>query len=293
MRSSSTRKAHSTRFRSRKIGRNPDPLRCVPIRARQIAPPHQRGPQPPVGTDCAVGKRRQSQHNTARHHPASDKRSTLRIVPRSPELSCCDRKSAVLRSPRPIAPVSYLWAPFSMSSRPTPPRTSTARRTTSAQGRRACSGAWSAAAAVAAAGEKSVGRSRLGPRAGEKPRGPARRAAVAGGNRASQARVCTLAHFGDTVRPPRRIAVLPPFLIRSAHLTQLTQLTVGGGRRGRTLDLPARIRLGFPLPTSPRPCVRADRRRRSSPNPNVPRPAGAAPRTHRLGMDSNTPQSTR
>ncbi len=43
--------------------------------------------------------------------------STAAVVPRTPELSCCGRKSAVLRSPRQIAPVSYLGTLFSMTSR--------------------------------------------------------------------------------------------------------------------------------------------------------------------------------
>ena len=266
MRSSSTRKARSTRYPPRKIGRNPDPLRSVARGARQIAHSHQRGPQPPVATDCAVGKRRQSQHNTARHHPGSELRSTLRNFPRSPELSCCDRKSAVLRSPRPIDPVSYLWALFSMSSRPTPPRTSTARRTTSAPGRRARAAAWSFAGANSAAfphaNSKTGSRSSLS----------ARRAAPAGHVRAASARVCTPAHFGDTVRPPRRTAALavrvagPSTSHRESALASPSQL------------LHARV-------SGPN----GDHRRTQT----SPRHACAAPCTHQLGTDSNTPQSTR
>lgn len=115
-----------------KIGRNHRACRSVAGGARRIARPVPERPPPRYGTGPSVGKRRQSQHNTAHHHPPPQPRSGLQNVPRSPELSCCDRKSAVLRSPRPIAPVSYLGAVFSMSSRPSPPRTSIARRTAAA-----------------------------------------------------------------------------------------------------------------------------------------------------------------
>lgn len=72
-------------------------------------------------TGAWVGKHRQSQHIAAHDRAFPVPGIPPRIVPRTPDLSCCDRKSAVLRSPRPIAPVSYLGAVFSMSSRLSPP----------------------------------------------------------------------------------------------------------------------------------------------------------------------------
>ncbi len=82
-------------------------------------------------TGHARRKLLQSQYITAPVRTPKRRHAQLAPVPRSPDLSCCDGKIAVLRSPGPIAPVSYLWACFSMSSRPTSPRTLTARRAAS------------------------------------------------------------------------------------------------------------------------------------------------------------------
>ncbi len=115
--------------------------------------------------------------------PRSAAQENSPLSPEVPELSCCDRKSAVLRSPRPIAPVSYLGAYFSMSSRPTSPRTSTARRAASSKHGDARSCAYD----VVPTSARGLARDPL-------------RCPVMGG--------ATRGTFGDTVRPQRPL--VPP-----------------------------------------------------------------------------------
>lgn len=79
-------------------------------------PVRRRERQPPTITA-------QNRASSGSTRPTPPPLRALTMVPQSPRMSCCGRKSAVLRSPRPIAPVSHLWAPFSMSSRPLPSRT--------------------------------------------------------------------------------------------------------------------------------------------------------------------------